>query len=775
MKHIYRIFSVGFVAFMSVVLVFGSVTPALAIDPVVTYQATGVTESSATLRGYINPDNDGSVARFFRYGTNDNNLSSMASTNSGSTGLFQKTVSNLTDGTTYFYKACTSDNGAEFCGEIFSFQTINTNNGDGNGDNNGNDGNGNPDVVTYAAISITDSSAIIRGYVNSWVGTSYRYFEWGTSSNNLSSTANVGNGGYGLFSKTLTGLESGTTYFYKACIDDGADQCEEVFSFTTDGEEGGNDNGYDVPNVTTNDASSIDEDSAVLNGYISGSNLGTLDRYFMWGFSSGSLPFSLNDSDGGAGSFAETLNNLDEDETYYFKACAQNADNETDCGQVESFTTDDDNDGGNNGDIEVTTLSAQDVDENSAALRGDIEETNGEEVERWFEWGTDDDDLDETLSLSGSTDNEGTFEKTLSGLDEDETYYFRACIEEEDGNDEDCGIIKSFTTDDDNNNDNDNDSCEGVVDAITSSATGIGSSSAILNGVGTADDDYDYWFEWGSTTGMNSDTPMRSKSISNCNEDDTFHSESISGLTANRTYYFRMVVEDDDGDKEYGQMKSFKTSVANQTIFVSNPTSNGNTTIINNNDVSGAGELFIALDIESDFADAFAGSEIVFNVTYENIVKTDLEDVVLKVAFPEEIAFLQSTDGAYSDRDHSLVVDIGTLEEGEDGEVSIRGQLARTGFGNETLVTVAEITHKHPNVDNAQASATAYELTNIMDAASRLGASAFGSGMFFPGSVLGWLVFIALVLAIIFLARHLYAGTREKKAEQKDVKDAIRI
>lgn len=106
--------------------------------------------------------------------------------------------------------------------------------------------------------------------------------------------------------------------------------------------------------------------------------------------------------------------------------------------------------GNNRADIEVTTLSAIDVEDNEATLRARIDLDGEDEAEVWFEYGTDDDDLDDDSRVLRVTDRRGdivTVEITIDDLDEDERYYFRAIAEDENG-DRDRGSVRYFTTDD---------------------------------------------------------------------------------------------------------------------------------------------------------------------------------------------------------------------------------------------------------------------------------------------------------------------------------------
>ena len=102
-------------------------------------------------------------------------------------------------------------------------------------------------------------------------------------------------------------------------------------------------------------------------------------------------------------------------------------------------------------DIDVDTLSATDIEEDEAELRMRIDLNREDEARVWFEYGEDDDDMDERTAKRTVTDSRGD-EHTVSiiedGLDADERYYFRAVAEDENG-DRSYGDIRNFRTDDD--------------------------------------------------------------------------------------------------------------------------------------------------------------------------------------------------------------------------------------------------------------------------------------------------------------------------------------
>jgi hypothetical protein len=94
-----------------------------------TDDATNLTATSATLNAH-GKSTDGSARAFFRWGTSANNLTN---TTPGVTypanveGPHAETITGLAPSTTYFFRACATDNNGTGCGEIHDFKTLASN------------------------------------------------------------------------------------------------------------------------------------------------------------------------------------------------------------------------------------------------------------------------------------------------------------------------------------------------------------------------------------------------------------------------------------------------------------------------------------------------------------------------------------------------------------------------------------------------------------------------------------------------------------------------
>jgi|GEM_PF-1291028 len=642
-----------------------------------------------------------------------------------------------------------------------------------------------PPVVTTNQANVTSNTqATLNGYVNGQGLNPYTYFIYGLDSN-LGQGSSTTTEDYQLSTNTsfseVVYVNANSTYHYKACATTNAGTvCGSPLSFTTQpnnvtvyGCTDSNATNYnpnatanngscnydsvEEPVVVTEDASGIEENSAILNGEVV--SMGGDDQVSFLRFDYGtnannlnSIVYAQDSSVSSPDNFHREITGLYEGTTYYFQACGTNSVGE-DCGSIKSFTTDEDNnDNNNDADLEVSTKSANGVNQNQATLRGEIIDTDGEDVVRYFEYGDDEDDLDFTLGIPGVTDNDGDFSATLFGLYPNTDYYFRACIEMVDSPyDEDCGSVRDFRTSG-STIFNPNPQPQGNLQSVTTFATGISGTSAALNGVSTNNTNNNSvsFFEYGTTYSLGYSTPTQAVSAGQV----FYNSRNVVGLLPNTTYYFRIVT-----GNVPGQIQSFKTKSLS-TVVVTNTTTNTTTT----NTGGGGGIVYLALDIEADFENVYAGDVINFDVDYRNLYNGDLEDVIIQVMFPEEIDFRKSTRGFYSEADRALIVDLGDLEDNEKGTFLVQGEVLGRFNNQDMVVTIAEGTYDHPTIENAQGSSTAYALNTVLLDRSTLGAFAFGAG-FIPG-LFGWLILLLLLLLIVWISRRIYSDHQDRKTKQ---------
>ena len=199
-------------------------------------------------------------------------------------------------------------------------------------------------VITTDASEIKVGSALLNGYVN----TDYLLnggecgFIISTSSSPafdngqrvVSSEVDLN----GKYYSRVTGLESSTTYFFKAFLSSGStDLVGEIKSFTT---------GIVVATVTTGEVTNIETYSATMSGHLSADNNEDLPCSVWFLFSSTATTVDglkesgvcLEASVDPNGDFSYSTYSLSYNTTYYYLACAKVQD-KVFYGELKSFTT----------------------------------------------------------------------------------------------------------------------------------------------------------------------------------------------------------------------------------------------------------------------------------------------------------------------------------------------------------------------------------------------------------------------------------------------------
>ena len=248
--------------------------------------------------------------------------------------------------------------------------------------------------------------------------------------------------------------------------------------------------------------------------------------------------------------------------------------------QKDGDTNDDDTD--SDSEVEIKTLSATDIDGNEARLRGEIDFNDSDDAYVWFEWGEDEDDLDEETPHIFRDDNDDEeFTARITDLDEDEKYYFRAAGEDEDG-EVDYGSVKSFRADENGNNDDDNDSDsdDETPEVETGDAEDISNDEAEIEGGADMNDFANglVFFVYGEDEGQVEDIENDYDSYDDIDEDgddlqkinvdsdldgSSSYTVSLFGLDEETEYFYNFCVEyEDENDDQTlvcGNVESFET------------------------------------------------------------------------------------------------------------------------------------------------------------------------------------------------------------------------
>lgn len=308
--------------------------------------------------------------------------------------FIQDYATGLSSGT-YYAKVCVSNVAGETCTSVYSTTISPT--------------VVQPSVETYAATSVTTTSATLNGEVTDDGGATVtdRGFVYSTDytfNNSVSSGVGVGT-----FNSNLTGLISGT-YYYKAYATNSAGTSYgDISSFTLTAPAA-------VPTVVTTVATSISTVSAVSGGNVTNSGSSSVTERGVY-YSTSPIPTSGSPGGVGTGVFTVGLNYLTPNTTYYYRAYAKNTAG-TGYGTEYSFTT-----LNITGLATVSTTIATSITTGSATLGGNVLTDGGSTVTaRGVCYGTS---PNPTTGSPGGT-GLGSFTVSVSYLSAGTTYYYRA-------------------------------------------------------------------------------------------------------------------------------------------------------------------------------------------------------------------------------------------------------------------------------------------------------------------------------------------------------------
>ncbi len=304
-----------------------------------------------------------------------------------------------------------------------------------------------------------------------------------------------------------------------------------------------------APTVTALSASSIDDDSATLNGRLTSAGTYDVVEYGFYYDDDDNVTTSDAKIRAGTGNldedeeFEATINGLKPDTRYWFRAYIiydNSRERTVLSATTRTFTT---TDSGAEDRPEVSTDSATSITSNSARLNGEIDSIGASRITEYgFYYGTK--SSPSTKKKVGSRIDEGDdFSYKLTGLKSDTRYYFRAYARNAEGIS--YGSVRSFFTEEGDEK-----------PSVTTKAVTTGDGYATLYGVVTDEGDSDieaYGFYYGTT----SNTPNKIKVGNRIAEDKTF-SYQLTGL-APGNYYVKAYATN-DGGTSYGTLRSFEVT-----------------------------------------------------------------------------------------------------------------------------------------------------------------------------------------------------------------------
>jgi hypothetical protein len=302
---------------------------------------------------------------------------------------------------------------------------------------------------------------------------------------------------------------------------------------------------------------------------------------------------------------------------------------------------------------------------------------------------------------------------------------------------------------------------------FTGVPTNISQTSARLNGTLTQYSGYNtqVYFEWGLNQNVVNTTNAQTLNSSNSFFD------TLTNLSADTLYYYRAVANS-NGNIVRGDFQIFKTT--SLPTIITNP---GNQVIITRPVTTtviergiGIGSNLVSMRSDNRTGSACVLDNAEYTFFYKNISERAITDAVIQIALPADFGFSGSSAGIYNNVDNTLTINVGNLQPQQEQSVSVRGIVKESARDRDLLVATATMSFTNPYT-SATESAVAYGLINTnncqRETSSLAGLALFGNG-FLPGTLLGWLIFILLILAVVMIAREVFKRERIYMMHHKD-------
>ena len=495
---------------------------------VVTKAASSPAQTTATLNATVNP-NGGAVSKCeLEYGSTTSYGSSAPCTPSPGSGTTAVTVSasltGLSANTTYHFRISATNAGGTSKGSDETFRTLPAG----------------PSVATQAASALTQTTATLNATVTPNGGeVSECKLEYGTTTSYGSSATCAPAPGSGsapvAVSASLTGLSANTTYHFR------------ISATNAGGMSKGSDETFttlpNAPAVVTKAASAVTQTTATLNATVNpnGGPVSKCELEYGTTTSYGSsAPCTPSPGSGSSPvAVSASLTGLSANTTYHFRISATNAGG-TSKGSDEALTTLPNLPA-------AVTKAASAVTQTTATLNATVTPNGGEVTECKLEYGT-------TTSYGssapctpspGSGSSPVAVSASLTGLTANTTYHFRISATNAGGTSR--GSDEAFTT------------LPNAPAVVTGTASSLAQTTATLSATVNPNggDVSECKLEYGTTTSYGSSASC--SSLPGSGSSPVAVSASLTGLTANTTYHFRISATNAGGTSR-GSDETFKTA-----------------------------------------------------------------------------------------------------------------------------------------------------------------------------------------------------------------------
>ena len=464
----------------------------------------------------------------------------------------------------------------------------------------------------------------------------------------------------------------------------------------------------------------------------------------------------------------------------------------------------------------VTTGSANMISSRNVSLNASIN-PNGLYTQVWFQIDTNNPpNTARGHQGIGSGASSVNVQAGIINLLLDTTYYYRAVAQNSNGTV--FGELRSFTTSSDGGT-SASGSTSGSSGTVTSGNTStygsstsgptaplvetngpasVSATSAVINGsINPNNADTKFWFEFGLTYSFGKKTSIEPAGSGNT---WTLVTGNLSGLETGRTYYYRVVAQNNFGTA-IGDTMNFTTSTSGSNTNtsgsgqVSGATTTGSVGSATNSGgavagatSTGTGDSLVSssnpadirpsfISLEYSLADNGAlvvvaddirpgpGDDFTYTIVYKNDSASAFNESKLKVIIPIEAYFVDSNIEPLEISGSIVEFDLGDIKPGEQGAVVVVSRIRDEVASETNLIFTSVLTYKDRL--GVQLATTSYLTTKTSRSDAVLSASFLGA--IFGSSAM--LILIALGL-LILMAILTYTMVKVRKRNEKNNKKA---
>jgi hypothetical protein len=491
----------------------GTVTvtaPADTTPPTISAVAvSSITQNSAVVTWTTNEGSDTQV----EYGTTAS-YGSLSSLNTSMVTSHSQTISGLASGTLYHYRARSRD-AANNLGTSTDFTFTTTAAPDTTP----------PTISSVSASSITQNSAVVSWSTNEASNTQVQY---GTTTSYGSSTT-INSSMVTSHSQALSGLSASTLYHYRVLSRDAANNLATSADFTF--------NTTATPDTTPPVISSVSASPVTYNAAtITWTTSEASNTQVQYGTTTGyGSSTTINSSM--VTSHSQALSGLSASTLYHYRVLSRDAANNLATSADFTFTTAATPD---TTPPVISSVSSGSVTQNAAVVTWSTNEAADTQVE----YGTTPGYGSTTTLNSGLVTSHS---QAVSGLSANTLYYFRVRSRDGSGNLAISGGFTFTTTEA-------ADTTPPVISSVT--AGSLTQNSAVVSW--STNEAADTQVEYGATAAYGSSTALNSGM-------STSHSQSVSGLSANTLYHYRVKSRDASGNLATSTDYTFTTSQSSDT------------------------------------------------------------------------------------------------------------------------------------------------------------------------------------------------------------------